>query len=456
MDGIGVGMLMLVLISAPEAVAPTPVAWLGTPEIRPVSNAAGIDAVQAAAGDVAQHATTIAYAGAPPIAVWDLRPCELASVRERTCAGPRFWGDVDYLLWWIRRAGAPPLVTTGGPTDAFPGAIDQATTRVLFGNHLSDGTFNGMRLSLGAWLDREQRIGLEAVGFLLERRAAVFSAQGNANGQPFLAAPFVNGITGNPNVYFISQNLPPPAISALLTGGVNVFDPTQLWSWEVNGVANITRSAAGTVNLLAGFRQISLRENLTYTTAAENLAPGGAASFLGIPLAPGLTVATFDQFRTANLFDGGQLGIRVDRRWGRLGVDLTTKVGLGAMHQTVNIAGLTSTNAPFAVREAVGGIYAQASNIGYYSRDVFAVVPEVGANLRFDLTSNLRLRVGYDFLFISSVVRPGDQIDPVLNPNHVPIDGGFGTPGGPNRPTFDMHSTSFWTHGVNVGIELRF
>ena len=51
------------------------------------------------------------------------------------------------------------------------------------------------------------------------------------------------------------------------------------------------------------------------------------------------------------------------------------KLALGAMHEVVNIQGQTTTNAPLPVTQAVGGIYAQASNIGLYSRDVVALVP---------------------------------------------------------------------------------
>jgi hypothetical protein len=53
--------------------------------------------------------------------------------------------------------------------------------------------------------------------------------------------------------------------------------------------------------------------------------------------------------------------------------------------------------------------------------------------------------VGYTFLYISSVVRPSDQIDRSVNiapPN--------------TRPAFSFHATDFWTQGVNLGLEIRF
>ena len=101
-------------------------------------------------------------------------------------------------------------------------------------------------------------------------------------------------------------------------------------------------------------------------------------------------------------------------------------------------------------------MYTQQSNIGHSSRDVFTAVPEIGINVIVDLSANVRVGIGYNFTYISSVVRPGDQMDPKINRNQVPIDPGFGTPGGPDRPSFDMKSTDFWAQGLNLSVEFRF
>ncbi len=372
-------------------------------------------------------------------------------------ADPRVWGSADYLLWWVRKAEVPPLVVTGSPFDLFPGALDQPGTRILFGNDGPRyGAFNGLRLDLGAWLDDEESLGVEAGGFVMERRSVQFNARGDANGQPFLAAPFVNALTGNQNVYFISQNLPPPALSALLTGGVGIFSATQLWGWDVNGVVNVLRDDAWRVDGLVGFRQLSLRESLSYVETASNLDVGGAVEFLGTSVPPGFTVTTYDKFKTDNRFNGGQVGARVERRLGPLTVDVLGKLGLGSMHERVIIEGSTTTNAPFPVTQAPGGIYAQTTNIGGHSHDAFAVVPEFGLNLAVDVTANVRARLGYTFLYASSVVRPGDQINPRINPGLVPIDATFGTPGGPAQPAFERKATGFWAQGINFGIEFAF
>jgi hypothetical protein len=413
------------------------------------------------------EATGVAQEPVPPedafvqtlVAKAPLCPCDPPLLQQDSAdpCVPRIWGSVDYLMWWVRKASTPPLVVTGSAADPFPGALDQPGTQILFGNRdLDYGRFNGLRLSLGGWLDAENLFGIEGSGFALERRSVRFSARGDANGQPFLATPFINAVTGNENVYFISQNFADPNLTALLTGGVGVASSTSLWSWEINGTANLARSNAWSVDALAGFRQTSLREDFSYATTVNNIVAGGAALFLLNPVDPPFTVSTLDQFTTSNLFNGGQIGARIERRFDIFSVDLITKLAMGSMHESVTINGMTNTTAPLAVNQAVGGIFAQASNIGHYSRDVFAVIPEVNLNLGVQVTKRIKAYVGYSFVYLSNVVRPGDQIDRSINVNRVPIDFNFGTPGGPNRPAFDWHSTSFWAQGINFGVEITF
>jgi hypothetical protein len=134
------------------------------------------------------------------------------------------------------------------------------------------------------------------------------------------------------------------------------------------------------------------------------------------------------------------------------------KVALGVTRQEVDIAGATVLFDPAGSPSAVepGGVQALTSNIGNYRQDEFAVVPEVGVNVAAEVMPGLRVWAGYTFLYWSNVVRPGDQIDPALNPGLVPTDVTFGTPGGPARPLFSFKDSDFWAHGVNVGAAFRY
>ena len=84
------------------------------------------------------------------------------------------------------------------------------------------------------------------------------------------------------------------------------------------------------------------------------------------------------------------------------------------------------------------------------------MVPEVRLNIGYDVRPWLRLSVGYEFLYWSSVSRPGDQDDQAVNVNFVPTSNTFGTAGGANRPAFGFHSTDFFAHGANFGLEFRY
>ena len=59
----------------------------------------------------------------------------------------------------------------------------------------------------------------------------------------------------------------------------------------------------------------------------------------------------------------------------------------------------------------LGGLLAVATNMGRFHNDGFAAVPQVGINIGYQCAEWLRLSVGYDFLYFSSVVRPADQIN---------------------------------------------
>ena len=86
---------------------------------------------------------------------------------------------------------------------------------------------------------------------------------------------------------------------------------------------------------------------------------------------------------------------------------------------------------------------ATAANIGSYYRSPFAVVPEGNLNLSFQLNPRITIRVGYSFLFINNVLRPGNQISRVASPTLVPTDPAYGT-GGPIQPTNQFHSSTYW------------
>ena len=210
------------------------------------------------------------------------------------------------------------------------------------------------------------------------------------------------------------------------------------------------------VDLLGGFRWMQLKEGLdifqndSITVTASGLAgqPNDITS-----LALNMELTRYEQFSTQNNFYGGQVAARAEFTYQRFFVNVLGKLGLGDMHEQVTIVGETTTTGSQTVTTASGatqttslagtapGWLAQASNMGSYSRDRFAVVPEARVSVGYEVTKNLRLALGYTFLYASTVVRPGDQIDPVSGPGH---------------PAFTFHGTDFWAQGLDAQVEVRY
>ena len=109
-------------------------------------------------------------------------------------------------------------------------------------------------------------------------------------------------------------------------------------------------------------------------------------------------------------------------------------------------------NVVVPAKEAPGGLLALPSNIGRFSRDRFGLIPEVNLNVGYQLTDHLRLFVGYDILYWSNVVRPGDQISRSINPTQQL----GGTLMGVAAPLPQFHTTDFWAQGVSLGLDLQF
>ena len=122
--------------------------------------------------------------------------------------------------------------------------------------------------------------------------------------------------------------------------------------------------------------------------------------------------------------------MKAERQFGQFDGSVVAKVALGDNYQSVSINGSSLVSGAFAATPGTspGGIFTQATNIGLQTRNQFAVVPEAQVQLGYTIWSGIRLFVGYDFIYLSNVVRPGDQIDTTLNfTGNSTISSGLGT-----------------------------
>ena len=184
-----------------------------------------------------------------------------------------------------------------------------------------------------------------------------------------------------------------------------------------------------------------------------NRTPGSDLT-IGVPAISGTIT---DSFRTENSFHGGQIGLAGEVRRGRWYVDGRASVAFGTVFQRADINGgqqLLFANGT-AARYAGGLLAVPGSNIGTFSQNRFAVVPEVGLNLGYHLTPNLRLFVGYNFLYMSNVLRPAGVIDTGIDAARIPnfLPGNPSVLSGQPRPTPAMRTTDFFAQGISFGLQ---
>ena len=222
---------------------------------------------------------------------------------------------------------------------------------------------------------------------------------------------------------------------------------SSLWGLDLHGLYNFYRNDRYHAEGVFGFRYLNLQESLDFDTT------------IGVPPLGGFSAAASfsDSFQTRNQFYGGEIGARAGVRWGRFTADLTGTVSLGGTHEVVNINGsksFTATVPGFGTFGSglPGGFFAEPSNIGHQSQNAFAVVPEVGLQLGYQWTPHFRTFVGYNFLYISNVVRPGNQIDRTVNTTQ--FIGSLPTTG-PASPAPLFNQSDFWAQGITFGLEFR-
>lgn len=359
-------------------------------------------------------------------------PAEEIIYRDAELATSRLWGGAEYLFWWTKDAPQPvPLITNNGP-------INGEGIQVLMGGEdVSLHPSSGLRANSGWWLDAEQVWGLEVGGFYLGRTSDTQSIGADATGAPVLTIPFFDEQLALENYTFVS-------FTNTFSGTAVLNVASELYGLESNIVRTLSNNRSGRFAVLTGFRYVNLYESLNFFTTTE----------LIDPLEGSLT--TSDTFRTYNEFYGGQLGASLDRSFGIFYARAMTKVALGSMQQTVRING-SSTATPgndfLAPTYFPAGYFAVPSNEGTFHSERFAVIPQVDLTIGVQLTDNLRATVGYTFLFLSSVMRPGDQMDRRINTSQAPAYNGETSLTGAAAPRPLLDVSTYWAQGLTAGLE---
>ncbi len=391
-------------------------------------------------------------------------------VQDAQPCGYLLYGSAEYLYWTIRDSYVPTLLVQGNmlpPTTDGSNATGPlgGETVLIGGNSVAQQERSGARFTLGGWFSRCQNWGIEGSYFFLARRGATFSAYDDTPlADPVLGRPFIN--TSNDRL--VNNMLVPFNGPVRLTEvGLSSFTATTsnaLWGAELNARKALLAGCRWRLDGLAGFRYLNFDENLKIAETINFNQPGGL----------GIMAMLEDNFSVENRFYGGQIGLKGELRRGCWTLDMTAKVALGTTNQvvtnsggqrgmlidnTVGAGGPVGRTTPFTGP----GLLVQPTNMGQFTNNEFSVVPEVGINIGYQVTPNLRVFAGYSFLYWTNVLRVGDQVDTTLNVQDslyvtnsgqtvaVPPTQFRGV--GPARPTVPFTSTDFWAQGISVGLQ---
>ncbi|MCE9531368.1 MAG: BBP7 family outer membrane beta-barrel protein [Planctomycetes bacterium] len=342
--------------------------------------------------------------------------------------GPRIWATADYLFWYVKPLKTPPLAigvlgVQPDDTDFQPSQVQQ-----LYPTGSDKyNPMNGAKGTFGFWFNSIQTIGFEASYFWFDQVSnseAFRSIPG-----VILGRPFVNTETGRGSIYQLSY-------LDGTEGGIRVQTQLKIEGGDANLLGSSLRFGQR-LTALAGFRYLDLSEKARiehYSVNSDYLLQG------------------YDHFGTRNQFFGGQLGLRWNYQGERLFASLTGKVAFGTMQQQVRIKGGSSlTGSDGTNIQADGGVLALPSNIGSYDRNQTSFIPEVTATVGYRFTPWMSAHVGYNFLYMTNVVRPGKQIDSNVDAVNFPFNSGGGA-----LPSFSFRSEDFWMQGMNFGVTFQY
>ena len=357
----------------------------------------------------------------------------------------RVWTRLEFLLWATTGQNVYPGITSSPPGTPlnFAGIIPNPGTEVLFPRDRANNEFRGgFRLTSGIWLDDTQTTGLEGDFFFVNTSKKGLTVASDSNGNQILARPFINAQTGGPAA--IVAAFPGVARRARRPrrelGGRRWREPAHRHRRRplqpVRPHPRATASSAFTTRCRSNRTRPRSSLSPAFHSPRERRCSTGSIPRISSTGPSSASAASADRA------SGSSSG--------------RTTVAFGGVKQVVITDGRTViTPASGLPQVTFQGLYAQSSNIGMRERTWFAILPEITLRLGVQFSESTRFYFGYNWMYLSSVVRAGDQIDVRVNPDFLP--GGPAVVTGPQLPNLRTpQKTDFWMQGVNFGMEIRF
>lgn len=362
----------------------------------------------------------------------------------------------DFLNW---RLGSPnfsaPLATTSTNPNAATdfGALDQPSTVLLFGpGRVGLDMQQGGRVAAGFGL---LPIPIEVRGMWLnqEPQNLFSSASTGAAGTQVVSRPIFD-----PNLN--QETVLTAGFPGLFGGSLNVTLDQSYWNIDTILLLPVGATDVLAVDFLLGYRHAQFSEELNIVNNVFSVAGGPGISFGGNVFDSTFNATALDIFRTRNTFNGGVLGLRSSiNLHHRLALTTDMRLALGAANQQISISGSSSLfDGSAALRGPLqtlpGGVLALPSNSGDRSTQKFTVIPEIGVTASFRLTRWLKLFAGYDIFYWTSIIRPSNQLNTIVDRRQIPLDGLFQPNFTGTAPLPPDNRSDFYGYGYSFGFEL--
>jgi hypothetical protein len=359
--------------------------------------------------------------------------------------------SAEYLLWWLKSSRfVGPVATTD--------ILGVPGTAPLFGDTRVSYLHNplsGGRFSVGYFLSDRQPImnnehsrdvGVELTYFTVAQETRSF----RNDTAPLLVRPFFDLNNRRESALLIGA----PGVA---TGNFEIENAFGgFWGTELNFWKNLYDDyfrSCTRLDLMVGFRYFYLYED--FVMKSETIfSPNLPASSQFLPLA-GSKIDVSDLFATSNQFYGAQVGANWKAYLGPLDLNTTAKIAIGYNDAHIHIEGSQLRRDPDGTTTiSPAGLLALASNSGRFHRNLFSFLPQLDVNAAIPVTDHFRVSLGWSFLYMSSVYRPGAQIDRALDITQIPnFPTGGAQPTGLGRPGVPFKEAGVWTTGLTLGLQ---
>jgi Putative beta barrel porin-7 (BBP7) len=361
--------------------------------------------------------------------------------------------DLDGMVWLSPSRHTPTGISATGPAGT---PFTQGAGDSLGDEHLSRHALAGAQVALGYWWTEDNPWvpggklatgGVETRFMSVAQRSVGFVDDQSST----LTRPFFDLATGLASGVVV-------ATPGLATGSLFGTASESWWGLEANVWQTLHRDWPGTtfsVEGMLGLRYLDLSDGITLGQASSFVA--NPVNFPAFAALAGNRIADQESFTSQNRFIGGQAGVRGNLLFDTFIVTGQLQLGVGDTNEQINIQGSqlrTLANGQTIVSQ--GAVLALPGNIGRYTENKLAVVPEMGLKFTVPINGHVSLSLGFTTLYWSRIARPADQVEMSINSSQIPsFPGATPGAGGVTHSGIPFNQSDMWLMGASFSVQVK-